>query len=106
MKTTNSNSPPLINQSFNHLLLSNPRTKKIDFEKFKFDRIHRRAQKKFDERHSGKIKEFNKLRTQWEELYERAKIKEEKYETALKNAPKMSSISASGGTVRFKRFQS
>ena len=106
MITTMASLPPPILQSFSSTLLTDYNFKKIEREKSKFDRIHRLAQKKLDERHAGKIKEFNRLRTLWEEEYERAKIKEEKYETAIKNAPQMPRISNEGRTCRFTRFQS
>jgi|ERR1700676_770012 len=93
-------------QSFDRNLLNSKVSKKTEYEKWKFDKIYDRYLKKIDDKQTGKKKEFEILKLQWFELYERAKIKEEIYERALENAKEMPRISATEGTLRFKRFQS
>lgn len=104
MITTVESLPPPILLYFSKTLLSD--FDNLEFEMKKFLRIMKLASKKIDDRHPGKKNELKKLIKLWQEEYERAKIKKEKYEEALKNAEKMPRIPTTGGTMRFKRFQS
>jgi hypothetical protein len=104
--TRTSNSPPMIIQPFNADLLGLTFSDNLQIEKRKFDKIIEMYDKKIDSRHPGKKREFDKLKSLWLEEYERAKIKKENYENALKNAPKVPNILTQARYARFKRFQS
>ena len=104
--TTTSFLPPMILQSFDRMLLTYDDPNHSDRFKRRFDKIFDYACKKLPPKSHGKWKEFYKLRGKFWEEHVRAQEKEENYETALKNAPEMPSISNAGVTMRFKRFQS
>jgi len=87
-----------------NLLKVNDR-KKIEWEMIKYEKVCRLMLNKLSFEMTGKRKEFDLLKEKWWELYERAKIKQEKYEEAIKNAKKMPSLSATGPNMWFRRFQ-
>lgn len=96
--------PPQIIQSFNSVLMCEQIYNPFYYIDKDMGKIIKIFNKKIRLEMTGKQKEFDKLKQAYQELYERAKIKKENYETALKNAPKMSYISSSGATCIFKRF--
>jgi len=104
MKITTLNSIPPISIPFSANLLSQPLGPQLEPYKNKLDRINLRFKKKVREQDKGKAKEYIKLAKKFEEIYERKEIEKEKYETALKNAPKMSSLSNASATFKFRRF--
>ena len=104
--TTTSMLPPMILQWFDNMLLSPDKYKKSDSFKIRLDQIHEYASKKLPPKSHGKWKELYKLREKFWEEHERAMEKEEKYEAALKDAPKVPNISNAGVAIRFKRVRS
>ncbi len=106
MKITNTSMLPTpILQSFNENLLCESEFDKLKNERKKADKIDENMNRRTNGKTSGKVREYYKLKELWFEEYVRAESKKEKYETTLKNAPKMPSISNEGVTMRFKRFR-
>lgn len=100
MKTT-TNTPPRIEQRFNPDLLLDP----LGLIKRKLDKIIALSIKKIREKDVGKKREFEKLLKEFEEIYERKKIKKAEYDETVKNLAKRSFIQNSGGTVYFRRHK-
>jgi len=104
MIKTMSNLPPKLIQCFDSELL-------LDFLERSYKRftgkICRLQRKKIRPQDIGKRKEFDKLAKMYLEEYERKKIEKENYETETKElAKKVSHISTTGSTMRYKRMDS
>lgn len=100
MMTTHSKLPTLIKQSFDPFLLHRLRWSIKRLE----DKIIPLAKKKIRPQDLGKMREFEKLKTQIREEYERKKAEETIYDEKIKNTSKRSYTPSTGATVRFKKF--
>ena len=72
----------------------------------RFEKLVVRAEKKIRAQDVGKRRDFDKMSRQFEEVYERKKAEEAEYKKSVKEASqKRPCLSATGSTLKFKRFQ-
>lgn len=97
--------PPQILQYYNSALLSTPYRVTPETFKSRLPKIVLKACMKYNLKCPGKKKEFNKLLSEFLEVYERKKIEDEEYQAKKQDQEKRSSLSATGNTIIFKRME-